>query len=383
MNERRDKILLRIPVIIFILITVGFWSFYDRYERLDSLLTRSPDLSAAIVRRGDVTLENGQFILTVTQPKPKTVRVDFPIKLSISTAALVRVSMDMKIDHVVPGRYPWERARLLLGQYDQKGKWVSGEHQVVGIEGSLPWKRYQKVFEVREKTATARLILQQIGSSGTVWFKNIRIESVRIKSSFLWWRVIFATLWVAMGMFYFPRCRLNKRKLRLLITLNAIAILIGALVPGAWMKDLSDRLQKVRVEWVVKKKPLAKQKGVVEKKPKIIKSLEQTDRFEELVKDTHRTGHFGLFASLCFLVYLSAALERQRFSYLIKVGLDVLLFAVVTETLQLLTVDRSAGVGDLKIDLQGMILAFVIFMLFVWPVLWLKDRRVKKVNRVI
>jgi len=381
MSERRDKILLRVPVIILVFITVGFWSFYDRYALVEPLLEEPFDLSMAMIRRGDVTMEAGQFVLRVRQPKPKTVRVDFPIKLSVLTTKFVRVSMDMKIDNVVAGRHPWERARLLFGQYDKRGRWVSGEHQVVGLEGSSDWKHYEKVFEVRERTVVGRIILQQIGSSGTAYFKGIRVEAVRVKSSFLWWRVFFAMLWVAMGLFYFPRCRLHKRKLRVLITLNAIAILIGALIPSVWMKDLTDRLQQVRMERVIKKKSLVKSENKDRKRVKKKRSLDQIDHFEELVKDTHRTGHFGLFASLCFLVYLSSALERQRFSYLVKVGLDVLLFAVVTETLQLLTLDRTAGIGDLKIDLEGMFLAFVIFMLFVWPVLWWKDQRVKRVEK--
>ena len=73
-------------------------------------------------------------------------------------------------------------------------------------------------------------------------------------------------------------------------------------------------------------------------------------------------GHFVLFASLCFLVYLSAALERQHPAYFIKVGLDILLFAAITEALQFLTLDRSAGLADLRIDLYGMAGALLLFL---------------------
>ena len=71
--------------------------------------------------------------------------------------------------------------------------------------------------------------------------------------------------------------------------------------------------------------------------------------------------HF--LATLCFLVYLSAALERQHPAYYIKVGLDVLLFAAITEALQYLTRDRTAGVADLRIDLYGMAFALLLFCL--------------------
>jgi hypothetical protein len=374
MSERRNKFLMRIPIVVLIVITVGFWSVYDRYDAVESLLVKPLDLSEAIVRRGDVSVTNGVFRLRVQQPKPKTVRVDFPVALSLERAALVRVWVDMRIDEVVPRNNPWERARLLLGQYDAKGKWVSVNHQVMGREGTLPWTRYDEIFEVKSETAMAHLILQQVGSSGTAYFKNIRVESVRIKRSFLWWRIVFAGVWVLMGVYYFPLCRLNRRRLKVLIVLNAVAILVGALVPGDWMKELSAQVQKRRVEWVQKKKSPVVKGATAPKKVLRKKTLEQLDRFEVLVTDTHRTGHFGLFASLCFLVYLSSALERQRPSYLFKAGLDVLLFAAVTETLQFLTIDRSAGWGDLRIDFFGMLLAFAVFMLFVWPILWRRNR---------
>ena len=79
--------------------------------------------------------------------------------------------------------------------------------------------------------------------------------------------------------------------------------------------------------------------------------------------EVHEVGHFTLFATLCFLVYLSAALEQQHPAYFFKVAIDVLLFAAITESLQFLTLDRSAGVGDLRIDLYGMAAALILFLM--------------------
>ena len=69
-----------------------------------------------------------------------------------------------------------------------------------------------------------------------------------------------------------------------------------------------------------------------------------------------------LFASLCFWVYCSAALERQHPIYFLKVGVDILIFAAITESLQHLTLDRSAGLSDLKIDLYGMAATLLLFL---------------------
>lgn len=74
------------------------------------------------------------------------------------------------------------------------------------------------------------------------------------------------------------------------------------------------------------------------------------------------TGHFLLFASLCFLVYWSAALERQHRSYYFKVALDILLFAAITESLQFLTMDRMPRITDWFVDFYGMLTALILFM---------------------
>ena len=82
------------------------------------------------------------------------------------------------------------------------------------------------------------------------------------------------------------------------------------------------------------------------------------------------------FASLCFLVYLSSALERQHPAYFFKVGFDMLLFAAVTEALQFLTLDRAAGISDWLTDVYGMLLALVLFLLWL---LFFRLRRLKSV----
>ncbi|MEA2068728.1 MAG: VanZ family protein, partial [Verrucomicrobiota bacterium] len=86
------------------------------------------------------------------------------------------------------------------------------------------------------------------------------------------------------------------------------------------------------------------------------------DQFNEAVGGIHKAGHFALFASLCFLVYLSAALERQQSSYYFKVAFDILLFAAVTESLQHLTLDRTAGILDWRTDVYGLLTGLAVFL---------------------
>ena len=195
-------------------------------------------------------------------------------------------------------------------------------------------------------------------------FEQIEAQPVRVRTSFVWWRILFASSWLLMASVYFSRCRLHRRKLKVLILLNAIAILAGTLMPGEWIVTSSSRVQKaIRELHPPKAESIRAPSSEQTQSPKTAPVQKQMDWFAEIEVESHQAGHFVLFASLCFLVYLSAALERQHPSYFFKVGIDVLLFAAITESLQFLTLDRSAGVGDLRIDLYGMAAALLLFLI--------------------
>ena len=89
----------------------------------------------------------------------------------------------------------------------------------------------------------------------------------------------------------------------------------------------------------------------------------RVELFRSTVDQAHLAGHFVLFSALCFLVYCSAWLEKQHPVYYLKVALDVLLFAAVSESLQYLTLDRTPGFYDWMTDIYGMLLAFIIFLI--------------------
>lgn len=354
------KLKIRIPALVLLCATLLFWSRYDRYEPAGSALLSSPCLAEAFRSRGQVSESDGRFRLSVAEPgKWAEVRFRIPEALNDS---LIRVRGRISVDGVVPGRYRWRCARLMLVQYDSANKWIPGHHAVVAERGTKGWAAHEDVFEIAPESAFVEVGLQQMGTEGTAWFEQIEARPVRVKSSYAWWRLVFAGAWLVAAVYYFPRCRLHRRKLKILVLLNVLAILAGALMPGEWIEAGADR---VRQTWVKLASP---PEGASPAPPQVKPARDKAsdagpmDRFTGMINDTHRAGHFALFASLCFLVYLSAALERQQPTYFLKVGFDILLFAAVTEALQCLTLDRSAGVRDLLVDVCGMVAAFVLFL---------------------
>ena len=362
MNPWIEKTKMRLPALVLLALTVLFWSLYDRYETVGPVLLEFPELSDGTNVRGDVSESGGHFTLRV--PKGgKAARIDFNLP-DASRYGTLRARVRIKVDGVVKGKYNWSCARMLVAQYDAKNKWVPCDHGLVSENGSTDWIADQDEFEIQPNAARVAVILQQSGAEGVAEFDRIEVRPVRIRASFVWWRIAFAAAWIWMAFLYIPRCRLNHRKLRMLILLNALAILAGAMMPGDWIEDSSDWAKKTVAEWS-KPAPAKTVPGTSPaRKPAAKKDRDtrQMDLFNEMVGGAHMAGHFTLFASLCFLVYLSAALERQHPSYFFKVGFDVLLFAAITEALQFLTIDRKAGLSDLLFDVYGMAVAFVLFL---------------------
>ena len=351
MKEWKTKLSLRLPAVILLMVTLLFWGHYSRFEVAGPVLLESPAITDATRMRGDCTETNGHFVLSVPSPG-RTASLNFRLKGAV-TYSLIRVGARIKVTEVERGTREWRCARLVLAQYDRNDKWISAEHGVVALSGTGDWAWHEDVFEIVPEAVHVDLAIQQIGKSGTAEFDRILAEPVRLRSSFMIWQAVFAALWVGMAALYYKRCRLNTRRLRLLILINVLAILAGTIIPGEWIADSTEKLKTAF-------------RNKIEQQDQISSAPIQDDRrieqFNEMIGEAHVAGHFLLFTSLCFLVYWSAALERQHLIYFFKVAFDILIFAAITESLQYLTLDRTADVIDWRIDLWGLLAGLMLFL---------------------
>ncbi len=362
MNKLNAKLKMRLPAIALLAASLLFWGLYERYEPAGPVLLQSPTLADATRLRGDCSETNGHYTLTV-EPGGKTASINFRMPDGPRYGS-IRVHGRIRTHDVVVGPNRWRCGRLLLVQYDPNNKWIPGHHSLLAEEGTTDWTEAEQIFEVDQQAAHTDLVIQQTGKSGTAEFDRIVVEPVRLRASFIWWRIVFAGLWVGLGVLYFRRCRLDRRKLRLLILLNAMAIIVGTMMPEKWIEDSADYARQEAIR-IVESSRTQKPSGQVQQKPASPPKNEDSkfDQFNELIGGVHNAGHFLLFTSLCLLVYLSAALERQHRSYFVKVAGDILLFAAVTESLQHLTLDRTPGMHDWLVDASGMATALLFFVL--------------------
>jgi VanZ family protein len=362
----KDKLKLRVPAILLLAVTLLFWGGYDRYGSVGPALIKAPMLADAYRAKGDISESNG--VITLHVPANGK-RADLRFKLDRATEfSIIRVSGSIRTDHVVEGKHSWRSARILLTQRDDKGKWISVKHSLPPKQDTVPWTNQSQEFEIHPLTFSAELVIKHTGKSGTAHFKDVVAQPMEIKTSYTWFRILFVISWVLMGLLYFRRCRLNHRKLRILILLNTVAILFGTLMPGDWLENISQQLkQKTSVTFLQLAASKIESKGKpvavsINSPVIVVAKSKQMEQFNPVIAGPQKIGHFVLFASLCFLVYCSAWIEKQHPVYYFKVGLDILLFAGVTESLQYLTMDRTPSVSDWIIDIFGLLTAFTLFL---------------------
>lgn len=381
MSDWKKKIKLRLPAVLLLAVSLLFWGLYDRYKVVGNPLFVPITLEHATAVQGDCSENKGHFILKV-EPGGKIARVRFRAPLASNRFELIRVRGRMKTDGVVEGEYGWNCARLILVQLDAENKWIPCEHGVLSLTETQRWTRGDAVLEVQENARFIDLQLEQTGKEGTAEFDRLVAEPVQLRASYLLMRILFAGLWILMGPLYFVRCRLHRRRLKLFILLNAVAIVFGVLMPEKWIEVTAEHVEEDAIKVVAaveatKSTPPpigpsettpstnpATATAAQEKKPSVPeqKAKEKVDEMSESLGGMNGTGHFLLFSSLCFLVYCSAALERQHRSYYFKVALDILLFAAITESLQFLTMDRMPRIKDWFVDFYGMLTALLLFM---------------------
>jgi len=377
MSDWKEKTKLRLPAVLLLAASLLFWGLYDRYKVVGNPLFVPITLEHAAAVQGDCSESKGHFILKV-EPGGKIARVRFRAALEKDKPKLIRVRGQMKTDGVVEGENGWNCARLILVQRDAENKWIPCEHGVLSFIETQRWTSGFAVLEVQENARFIDLQLEQIGKEGTAEFDRLVVEPVELRASYIWMRNLFAGLWILMGAIYFFRCRLHRRRLKLFILLNALAIVVGVLMPEKWIKETSEHIEEDAVKVVaavvttkstpppiepLETNPATVTASAKEKHPSSEQvAQEKVKEVSESVGGAHGVGHFLLFASLCFLVYWSAALERQHRSYYFKVALDILLFAAITESLQFLTMDRTPGIKDWFVDFYGMLTALLLFV---------------------
>lgn len=249
---------------------------------------------------------------------------------------VLKLSADIKCDDVVPGKKPWNLARLLLVQNDGRNDRWNLPHTLAALTGTAGWKNHHAVFTISPETRKIQVIAQLSQSTGLLQIKNVQLYPVNETLIFRWARGIILFAWGAFFLLLVASCLfLGKKKIlsRLLLISALVAIIAGTTLPGDIKNQVSGKI------------------GT------------QIDTGNESFKaailwDLAKVWHFCFF----FLLGLILCLTMINASW-IQPFVIIMLLAGSTEIVQLYINGRTALVSDFFIDAAGGVAGLILIRL--------------------
>jgi len=249
----------------------------------------------------------------------------------IKKGSYVRLSAKIKTNGVGSGDKVWEAARIIfVGLDNQNQPMYYVTHALALLNGTSDWHEFSKVFVSYSNNSKHRVEIQLVNVKGLMWVKNLSlrpvIESLTYKmfwySTVVLW--VFTLVWVLL-----PHTRRFFNKQSLLVLIVLMAVLGGVLMPVNIKHSFGEFFS-----WLY---PV----------------LQNEAGF-------FRLGHF-----LIFMLLSITAFSRDKPSCVVRERLVLLiLFALVTEVLQLLVDGRSFKIMDIIVDISGISLALILTQLW-------------------
>ncbi len=119
---------------------------------------------------GSAKVENGALRL-----KPGTYLISPMIPCNRGDKVIV--SVEAQCQDVRPGKEGYQIGWTCIEQYDQF-KQGCGHQDVVSIRDTVAWKTYQVMISFNDKIRYFQVYMSHAGSSGTVWYRNLKISVI-------------------------------------------------------------------------------------------------------------------------------------------------------------------------------------------------------------
>lgn len=323
-------------------LTVALHAAVGRYQ------VAGPNLAPALgapgwALQGGVTIADGvATILNVDPAGSAGLQFDLP---GVAAETHLMLTGTVRTQGVRRGRLGWQQARLILGSRDAGGALRWGlPHEAMRVSGDRPWRTYSRVLHI-PPSPSLLLSAHLVNATGQLEIRDIAIRAAQVKPGFdqavdalkgLW--LLLALAWLA------PLARAARRDNRLwLIPVAMAAILVATLAPQ------EGRLV-VRTAIASLSPDLREAPGVVQPGQAIV-----VQGPNMLWVAIDKAGHFTAYAGLAALALLLAP-------GWLTFGL-VLLFAGLTEILQLFGADRGPALFDVVVNMAGVLTGTLPVML--------------------
>ena len=351
--DRNDAMRIAVAVLLASL-TIAMFGFGERYVGVAADLV-SGDFTGPNWRERGAGIDSfaeGTLTLRATDRMTRT-GIDYLMPRP-SNADQLRLAADVRIEGVARNLQPYANARVFLVQITASGRsqWHL-PHHLFNESGTRDWQTLEEVFRLDPATERLRLSITLDRVPGTLQVRNLELQPVEEAPWVPASRIVLLLLWAG----YLVWCIGSILRqpapawLRLAGGLLVIGILAGGLLPHGSKTLFLDGLAGLQP---------AETTGpnVAPARPaQNLTDIQDTDGLHWPA--LHKLGHVAAFALLTV-----AALGLSNRGSLVRRVVPVLGFAGITETLQLLSLDRTGSLIDVGIDAVGVVLA--LSMLPVW-----------------
>lgn len=347
----------RIVILLLIFATLFLFTTAPRYQIDSENLIDNSDFKLGF--KNWVTSSNcGKLaetagtVLLENQAAPCTIFLRQHLPLPQDASQLI-LAAEVFTHNALPGKLSWQRARLsLVGIDNEEKKMWHHPHMIKLPVSSAGWRQVSQVFSIPDDAVKLVVGLEIMETTGTLSVRNITLSRASENSWFpyaahtllIFWGVAF--LWLAANSLQL----FHNKKMQVLFLLVSGAIIIGCMIPGK-VRDLIVDQAKKSVKHV--------NSMLAEPYSFSFAAIQESQTNLSLSQDI--AGHFFLFAVLAFLCRIGLPKGRFLMQYF-----TLALFAASTEVLQFFIPDRKPTFFDWFLDLNGLLLGFLLAELLIF-----------------
>lgn len=263
--------------------------------------------------------------------------------VKIDTPAYIQFSFTGSSNNVVPGSKEWARASGTIIYRDRQGDRVSS-HMSAVLDGTIENKKYTHLELLREQLGSIDIVFRLLQAGGEFTVSDPVLSLLEEAPFYNKMKVIILVVWLGL-LFWLSvtAYRMMSRKLLSLFMVLAIAVAIAVLMPQHLMVEITQK--------------------IAASTPHLFLSSTRTFLFQVFgINDLAGTGaevsKLGHFAAFLLIGLLASRVSFQLGVIFTVAAISV--FALLTESLQLLVVGRSPRVSDFALDVAGGVIGLLL-----------------------
>jgi hypothetical protein len=256
----------------------------------------------------------------------------------------LRLEAALKWEDVRAGKNAWNKARLVLFQYNESERRIEMPDLVAAVDGTGGWKACREVFEISPEARKLKVEAHLSQCTGEMWIDDVGLYGVVQTSLYTWAGRVLLGLW---GFFFTVLlvCCLGAVQwrpawLKAGLVVVFLAVIAGTTIPNDTKNQLKDGLEN----------------GI----QSVGKSVGADKFIDNMPVDITKVGYFCLFAAAGWL--LVVLLPGVR---IYKIFAILAMLAAGTELVQFFINERSPLVSDFAIDAAGGIAGTAVALLWV------------------